>query len=534
MMLIDRFPAQWALNTPAATAAVHLDTTLRYAELEENTARIAGLLRSCGVASGDRVAVLLDNGLDYLCAFFGILRAGGVVVGLNPANTSRDIAYVLGHCRAAAVITQPRSLAALKQALPAVPSVHSIFLSCPPSAKAEQGLPGSVSCCWLYQSPESGPLALSPLQGDDALAAIIYTSGTTGKPKGVMLTHRNLAANTRSIVDYLGLTSGDSVMVVLPFYYSYGLSLLLTHAAVGGRLVIDNRFAYPNTVLETMERERVTGFAGVPSTFAILIHKSSINRFLLSSLRYLTQAGGPMAPALIEEIGRLLPGREVFIMYGQTEAAARLSYLPPDRIGDKLGSIGKAIPDVELKLLDREGRPVAPGGVGEIVARGDNVMAGYWDSPEETAAVLRPEGLRTGDLARMDEDGFLYIVSRKSDMIKSGAHRISPKAIEEIIAEHEGVFESAAVGFPDEILGEAIALFVVPRDGAALTEADVLKHCRNNLPRYKVPQKIILASHLPKTPSGKIRRPLLQEQLAAVHQDGQGDRPGKADQPARG
>ena len=178
-----------------------------------------------------------------------------------------------------------------------------------------------------------------------------------------------------------------------------------------------------------------------------------------------------------------------------------------------MGSIGRAIPGVQLQLLDREGHPVPTGEVGEIVARGDNVMAGYWDAEEETRAVLRPEGLRTGDLARVDEEGFFFIVSRKSDMIKSGAHRISPQAIEEVLAEHSGVFESAAVGFPDEILGEGIAIFVVPRDGAGLTEDEVLRHCRKNLPRYKMPQRVILAPSLPKTSSGKIRRPLLREQL---------------------
>ena len=532
MTLIDHYPARWAGTTPTAIAAAHLDVVLTYAELEAKTARMAGLLRACGVAPGDRVAVILDNGLDYLCAFFGILRAGGVVVGINPANTSRDIAYVLGNCSASTVVTQPRNLAVLKKALSTVPSVTGIFLSAPPVPGAEQGLPETVSFRWLHQPPKSGPLTVSPLGSDDQLAAIIYTSGTTGKPKGVMLTHRNLAANTASIVEYLALTAVDSVMVVLPFYYSYGLSLLLTHTAVGGRLVIDNRFAYPNKVLETMEREQVTGFAGVPSTFAILVHKSSISRFSLDSLRYITQAGGPMAPALIKEIERLLPGLEVFIMYGQTEAAARLSYLPPKRLQDKLGSIGKAIPGVELLLLDRVGRPVPPGEVGEIVARGANVMAGYWNAPEATAVVLRPEGLRTGDLARMDEAGFLYIVSRKSDMIKSGAHRISPMAIEEILAEHEGVFESAAVGFPDLILGEGIALFVVPRDGAELTEFEVLSHCRKNLPRYKMPQLVVFASRLPKTSSGKIRRPVLQEQLAAEQKNGQDDKPSVANQPA--
>jgi len=515
MTLIDHFPARWARTTPSAPVAVHLEHRLTYAELEERTARSAGWLSACGVAAGDRVVLILENGLDYLTAFFGVLRAGGVVVGINPGNTPRDMAYILNHCRATAVIAQSRSLKTLSKVLPEVPGLRNLFVADQPGPFKLSDTPAGISCRPLgpARSDAPAPVTESPHDSPDALAAIIYTSGTTGKPKGVMLTHLNFVSNTESIIEYLGLTARDRIMVVLPFYYSYGLSLLLTHVAVGGRLVIDNRFAYPNKVLETMEQEAVTGFSGVPSSFAILIHKSSISRFTLTTLRYLTQAGGPMAPVLTEEIGRVLPGRQIFIMYGQTEAAARLSYLPPERLHDKQGSIGKAIPGVELKLLDRENREVPQGHVGEIVARGDNLMLGYWDAPEETAAALRPEGLRTGDLARMDEEGFLYIVSRKSDMIKSGAHRISPKSIEEILAEHEGVFESAAVGYPDQILGEGIALFVVPREGSELTEADILRHCRQNLPRYKVPQLVIMATGLPKTASGKIRRPVLQEQL---------------------
>jgi acyl-CoA synthetase (AMP-forming)/AMP-acid ligase II len=516
MTLVDQYPARWAAETPSAVAAVHLDEELRFDELERRVAAAAGMLRDGGVTPGQRVGLILDNGFDYLVAFFGILRAGAVVVGINPANTPRDIAYVLGHCAATAVIVQPRNLRGLKQAIADLPGVRAVFVSGAPSRDACEGmLPGILCTPLRAEEDPRETVPVSPLADDTALATIIYTSGTTGKPKGVMLTHRNLAANTDSIIEYLALSAADRVMVVLPFYYSYGLSLLLTHTAVGGTLVIDNRFAYPNKVLESMARHRVTGFAGVPSTFAILVHKSSLADVELSGLRYLTQAGGPMAPAMIETVGRLLPGVQVFIMYGQTEAAARLSYLEPERLQDKLGSIGKAIPGVELRVLDREGRPVAPGETGEIVARGDNVMAGYWDAETETRAVLRPEGLRTGDLARADEEGFLFIVSRKSDMIKSGAHRISPMAIEEILAEHDAVFESAAVGFPDEILGEGIAIFVVLREGAAETgEQDLLRHCRQNLPRYKVPQKVILTDRLPKTPSGKVKRAELQERLA--------------------
>jgi long-chain acyl-CoA synthetase len=276
---------------------------------------------------------------------------------------------------------------------------------------------------------------------------------------------------------------------------------------VGGRLVVDNRFAFPQAVLETMAREQVSGFSGVPSTYAILAARSDFLERDWPDLRYLTQAGGAMSPALTLRLREALPARiRLFVMYGQTEASARLSWLPPERLREKLGSIGVAIPGVELAVRRPDGSECDVDEVGEIVAAGENIMRGYWNDPDETARVLRDGRLHTGDLARRDADGFLWIVDRMKNMIKTGAHRVSAKEIEEALAELPGVVEACVVGVPDELLGEAIEAFLVPADGDAPDEQAVLRHCRERLALFKVPRSVTFLDRLPKSAAGKILR----------------------------
>jgi len=326
-----------------------------------------------------------------------------------------------------------------------------------------------------------------------------------------MLSHTNLVTNTESIITYLRLTDKDRVMAVLPFFYSYGNSIMLTHFAVGGSMVVNQNFLYPNVILEEMVAQEVTGLSGVPSTFAILLNRSAIQNYSFPKLRYITQAGAAMSATLACRLLQVFPGVEIFIMYGQTEASPRLSYLPPEDLSRKPGSIGVAIPGVRLLLLDGYGHSVAKGEIGEIVAQGDNIMAGYWKRPEETAKVLRPEGLWTGDLARMDDEGYLFMISRKSDMIKSGSHRIAPKEIEEVILEHEAVYEAAVVGIDDEILGESIKACIVLKEGMDVASKDILRHCRKNLQAFKVPHQIVFYNQLPKTATGKISKGELRD-----------------------
>lgn len=347
---------------------------------------------------------------------------------------------------------------------------------------------------------------------DIDIASLVYTSGSTGKPKGVILSHLNIISNTNSIVNYLSLSHQDRIMVVLPFYYIYGKSLLNTHFSVGGSVVIDNRFAFPNVILDTINNTESTGFSGVPSTFMILLNKSTLKSHTFPSLRYITQAGGAMAPSIQKEVWKAFSPAKLFVMYGATEASARLSYLDPEVLPGKWGSIGKAIPNVELAISDDEGNRLPPETEGQIVARGSNMMRGYWNDLEETHKVLRNGWYHTGDLGKMDNEGFFYVLGRSKDMIKVGGERVSAKEIEEAILELKQVHEVAVIGVDDPLLGEAINAFITVSDGQTLQKETIIKHCQKILPNYKIPKSITFVENLPKNKSGKILKTKLKEQ----------------------
>ena len=487
-MLLHEYLKLSATARPEKVAVIQGKRRVSYGDLLGKAKGFAGVLRDVGLARGERVAILLENSPEYVIACFGALMAGGVVVPLGQQITGRRLATILNDCRPA-VLVAPHLLI---KSFAEIPEVRDARCVIPAQRLCEGSEPVGDPCC-------------EELSGND-LALLLYTSGTTGEPKGVMLTHRNLTANAESIVEYLGLSDSDKVMVVLPFHYSYGNSLLTTHLMVGASLVLENRFVFPNLVLDRIREEQVTGFAGVPSTFAILLNRSNLRNSAFPSLRYVTQAGGAMSPKLARELREALPGTDVYIMYGQTEATARLAYLDPSESIRKAGSIGKAIPGVRITLRKEDGAFASPGEVGEIVAEGENVMAGYWNNPDGTTAVLKDGCLRTGDLARADEEGFLYIVGRRSEMIKTGGHRVSPKEIEEVISAMPGVHETAVVGVPDEMLGQAIRAFVVREPGGSVSMKDVLKHCAKNLEPFLVPHDVVFPDELPKSPTGKVDR----------------------------
>jgi acyl-CoA synthetase (AMP-forming)/AMP-acid ligase II len=510
-MLIHQFLETNARLFPDKDAVINLGKRLTYRQLDEDANRLANSLIAGGLRPGDRVGILVESSIDYIISFFAILKAGGVLVGLNTDTTGRILKSVLSDCSASGIIVRHDLLHHLTDIIGDLSSLRLMVTD--GEYERPAGRPDLAVTSYKEILNSGSKKAPSVEKTEDDLATIMYTSGTTGAPKGVTLTHHNLETNTDSIVEYLELTPDDRVMDILPLYYSYGLSLLLTHMRVGGTIVIDTRFTFPNLVLETMSKEKATGFAGVPTTFAILMNRSNFKKYKWDHLRYLTQAGGPMAPALTSRLIEAVPGVKLYVMYGQTEASARLSYLEPEKVIEKLGSIGRAIPGVTLTVRDENGNVCPPGVAGEIVAQGENIMKGYWNRPEETQKVLHADGLHTGDLARCDDDGYLFIVGRSSEMIKSGAHRISPKEIEEIILEHEAVAETAVVGRRDPILGEAICAVVVLRDGQSVTEKDILIHCTQNLPAFKVPKYVQFAETLPKTQSGKVQRILIKEAI---------------------
>lgn len=488
---------------PSAIAIVDGDVRKPYTALWKDIQAAAGFLRETGLQTGDRVALLMDNSIDYVIAYYSAMLAGGTVVALNTATKSRDILNWLRHSGAKFLVID-----ALHPEFPVVSQalvdqdIHVIIRGGEAVDTAPFSWQDAVSCT----TPLDGLDHVNP----DGLAAIIYTSGTTGNPKGVSLSHRNLGSNVQSILEYLDLRASDSIVNILPFFYSYGNSILHTHLAAGARIVLEKSMMYPAQVLNRMAEEAVTGFSGVPSTYSILLNRVDLSQFDLSNLRYMTQAGGPMAPADIQRLTGVLPRVRFFVMYGQTEASARLSYLPPERLFEKLGSIGIAIPGVTIEIHDQEGRKVEPRQVGELCARGDNIMRGYWMSDEMSHQTIRNGWLCTGDLAYQDEEGYLYIVGRATDMIKSGAHRISPKDIEEVVLEVDGVAEAVAVGIPDDLLGQVIKLIVVKRPGTDLDAKVIQRHCKNNLAAYKLPKLIEFSESIPRTSSGKVQRFKLQ------------------------
>jgi nickel-dependent lactate racemase/non-ribosomal peptide synthetase component E (peptide arylation enzyme) len=358
----------------------------------------------------------------------------------------------------------------------------------------------------------------SPVLLPSALALILYTSGTTGQPKGVMLSHANLLANTQSIISYLEMSMDDSIVNVLPLSHSFGNSILLTHLAVGARVILENGFMYPGKVVQTLQSERPTGFSGVPSTYYILLSKTDFASRDWSFLRYISQAGGGMRTETVIRLKSILPKTKIFIMYGQTEASARLTYLPPELLMRKLGSIGIAIPGVEVRVVNEQGEEVSGEDLGEIVARGPNIMQGYLNRDSDQTVL---DGwLHTGDMARRDQDGFLYIAARKSDFLKVGSYRVSPGEIEEVIAELAGIEDIACVATEDELLGEAVVACVSCPPQHFDAEL-VRKHCLSRLPSYKVPKYVVFEPEIPKTASGKKKYGVLRDKYKHLrHQAG--------------
>lgn len=502
-------PTLTSMNLPArltevagerrfATAIASRSARWTYEDLAGAMLAVSSRLASMRLTSGSRVGLLFRNSPHYVAAYYGVLHAGCVVVPLNPHERAETIARQLA-CSEARLIIGDLSH-------PEFESV-SALADVPAIAIETEGI-GAVAS---YFMGSMGNTAISKdvFLESDALAAIVFTSGTTGNPKGVMLSHANLASNSSVIADYLELSPADRGIAVLPLQFAYGNSVLHSHLAAGAELLLEESFAYPQAVLQRMSSEGVTGFSGVPSTFSLLLSRCNLSAFDLGRLRYLTQAGGPMSVTDIRRVQTHLPQARLYVMYGQTEATARLAYLPPDRLVDKAGSVGMAIPGVEIAVLSADGKLAAPGVTGEIVARGPNVMLGYLNDPPATLAALRDGWLHTGDAGHLDADGFLYVDGRSSEMIKVGSFRISPYEIEEVISAIQGVDEVAVGAVPDSLLGQAVKAVIVPRDGIGIDAQAVRAHCRRHLAIYKVPKHVEFARTLPRTATGKVQRRLI-------------------------
>jgi long-chain acyl-CoA synthetase len=502
MVLLPHALIEAAARSPAAVAIKRDQHEVRYAELLVGAGKLARALRDTGLQAGDRVGLLLDAGSDFALCTYAIWFADGVVLNLNVAARAEELAASIHHAGCTVVVVDAEQVTAPKLLSLLGPDVKVIV-----RGAARLDIVAAPDLDDILRGPAE-PITFTARP--EALASLLYTSGSTGAPKGVMLSHGNLAANAASIVDYLQLTSGDSIACVLPFHYSYGASILHTHLSVGARIVVEPNLVFPHRVVEAMARERVTGFAGVPSTFTLLLSRVQLARYDLNSLRYVTQAGGAMSPALAERVRAAFPHSRLFVMYGQTEATARLTYLPPDVGHPEAGCVGRAVRDVEIEIRDADLHKQPCGESGEIWARGPNVMLGYWKDPAATARVLRGGWLRTGDQGRLDKNGHLHIEGRRSDIIKVGAHRVHPIDIEQTIEELAEVAEVAAVGEDDALLGQVVKVFIVTIPDAKLDVETIKAHTRARLAAYKVPRSIEFVASLPRTASGKLRRQMLQ------------------------
>ena len=507
-MQVESFLEASARRWPDKTALVCGSQRLTYADLERLCNRMAHALVAEGIERGDRVAVYLQNSVEAVAAVFAILKAGAVFMMVNPTTKAEKLLYVLNNSRARGLILPGPRLKALDESLADAPHLRHLIVTGP----ADPGI-----CC-----PGKNCLALDELlvrhQDDTAspekraidvdLAALVYTSGSTGRPKGVMLTHLNMVAAATSITTYLENTPDDVILNVLPLSFDYGLYQALMGLKIGGTVILERSFTYPHVVLQKLSQERVTGFPLVP-TMAALLLRMDLGKYDLSGLRYVTNTGAALPTDHILQLRRLLPQVQVYSMYGLTECK-RVSYLPPSEIDTRTGSVGRGMPNEEVYVVDEEGRRVGPGVVGELVVRGSNVMKGYWELPEETDRMLRPgplpgeKVLHTGDLFRADEEGYLYFVGRKDDIIKSRGEKVSPKEVENVLCDHPDVAEVAVIGVPDAILGQAVKAVVTPKSGSQITEKDLLRHCAARLEDFMVPKWIEFRTSLPKTSNGKI------------------------------
>jgi len=492
-------------------ALVLLNGDRSYGELRVGAAAVANYLRKTGANKGDRVLLVSDNSFCWVATYLGILHAGLVCVPVPASISTEDMDYILETTELRIAFLQGTFANKRRKQFAGIQVVADQLVP-----DFHQPLTTFADLLSQGADFEEG----TGKAGGDDLAAIMFTSGSTGTPRGVMVSHDNIVANTESIIEFLRLTESDKIMTVLPFHYCLGTSLLHTHLRVGGTLVIDSRFMYPEKVLQRMQDSECTGFAGVPSHYQLLLRTSSLKKKRFPKLRYVQQAGGHLAPPFIQELREALPETQVFVMYGQTEATARLAYLPPEFLDTKPGSIGKAIPGVTLRVVDEFDREVAAGEVGEIVAEGGNVTLGYWNAPEDTARIFRNGKLYTGDLATVDSDGFLFIVDRAKDFLKCGGKRVSCKQLEEGLLQFDELVEVAVVGIADEVLGEAVKAFIVPRDrremNNGLTER-VRLFCKERLPHDLVPKEIVVLAALPKNSAGKVLKQDLKRTLTIDH-----------------
>ena len=502
-MLLHEYLSRSARLTPDKVALVCGAARSTYRELATAASSFAGFLAEKGLKKGERVAIYIDSSPQTVIAIFGALEAGGCIVVINPATQAERLGYILENCNARFLVTSVEKRAQVLQASAAC-TARPILVWTGAGEEKEEGIP------FTRIMQEARPAPRVRLIDND-LAGIVYTSGSTGKPKGVTHLHRTFNTAVEAVAEYLENNAEDVILGVLPLSSSYGLLQLLVTFWTGGRVVLEKGFGYPYEIIKRIKEEKVTGLAGAPTIWAIILRLEGLEKEDFSSLRYITNAAAAMPASFVPRLRRVFPTTKIFLMHGLTECL-RTTYLPPEEIETRTTSVGTGMRNIELWVEDADGVRLGPGHVGEMIVRGSTLMVGYWNDPEGTAKALIPgplpgeKVLRTRDLFRMDEEGYFHFVARSDELIKSRGEKVSPIEVEDVIYTMDAVNEVRVIGVPDTILGQAIRAEIVLKEGRQLTAQEVKAHCRRFLEDFKIPHAVEFVVSLPKTQGGKIKR----------------------------
>lgn len=510
-----------AVKYPDKVALIQEERRFSYQETENITNKLSHTLNDAGTDRGDRVGVFLDHSLEQAFSFFGILKTGGVYVPLNAQLLGGQVDHIVRDCQMTGLILDAGRLEMLRDVVSEWDSLKFVVIL--------GDIPKWVDSCafdaiqFEEMFTDTAPVSLTPDLGVGRdLAALLYTSGSTGRPKGVMISHDNLIVGAQTVSTYLSNKHSDRLLGVLPISFDAGLNQLTCSALLGMTYVM-KAFRFPGELADVMLKEQITGFAGIPTVWLLLLQIGSpVYKHTFEHLRYITNTGGVLPIHAIDKLKKAFPETQIFLMYGLTEAF-RSTYLPPDQLDNRPTSMGKAIPGAEILVVNKEGKLCRPNEPGELVHRGPTVALGYWGNEEKTKEIYRPNhflagGLEyterlvySGDIVKKDEEGYLYFVGREDYMIKCYGHRISPSEIEEAVYATGKVKLAAAIGQPDSVRGQRIKVFVVLNDNASSSEDELLDFCAQKLPQFMMPSCIDIVDDLPYTGSGKIDMALLKK-----------------------
>lgn len=514
MHFISSLLVESAVRHPDQTALVDERYSIDYGGLVERVEILTNMLLAMGVSSEGRVAILLEKSIEATALLLAVLQAGAIVVPINPKLKPQQIRYILADCGAELLITSTHRLTELGALMDGL-DLTTLLTDAAPLSAPRYGR--TIAMQTLLHTPK--PKLAAHRRIDIDAAAILYTSGSTGHPKGVVVSHRNLVVGCQSVNTYLGTRSEDAILALLPISFDAGLSQVTTGLAAGAKVVLHTPL-YAKTAAALIAAHRITSITAVPPMWSLLVD-ANWEKIDTSSVRIIANTGGHMNEALLKRLRAIFTNARPFLMYGLTEAF-RSTYLDPSEIDRRAGSIGKAIPNAEILVLREDGTTCAAGEAGELVHRGALVTLGYWNAPEKTAERFRPlrsalaTGLVTenavwsGDIVSRDEEGFLYFIGRRDDMIKTSGYRISPTEIESVVSSAPGVREVAAFGLPAGDIGDEIVVTVVPVD-RNFDRTAVEAYCAQELPKYMMPHILVL-EQLPRSANGKVDRVLLRQQ----------------------